>query len=398
MNTVRRAVVLGPDLRARGGAERVAVTMASELRANGYETFLAFPGDALDLDGIGTYFGVDLGGVRPVPLDHREKGLLGREELRILSEQLRWKRTLAQLRPDVFVNCLTASEMPPLAPVSLYYVHFPHRLETPGATGLRRAYVTGSRAVRSALTHRGRSFLAGYDIVANSSFTAQHVQSLWGRPAKVLHPPTSLVAVPDVERERRPWILGVGRFQDHVPGHPHKRQDAMIEAFMDLVDAGVTGWELHLAGSVGSREELKRLEDSAAGYAVVFHPDASWEELRDLYEGASVYWHAQGFGEERHVHPEAQEHFGITVVEALGAGLLPLVYDSAGPAEIVSPLSAPSTWRTLDELVALTQAKRNLDASAAAGERAAAVARSRDFGEAAFRERFSALIQGGTSR
>lgn len=398
MNTVRRAVVLGPDLRARGGAERVAVTMASELRADGYETFLAFPGDALDLNGIGTYFGVDLGGVRPVPLDHREKGLLGREELRILSEQLRWKRTLAQLHPDVFVNCLTASEMPPLAPVSLYYVHFPHRLETPGATGLRRAYVTGSRAVRSALTHRGRSFLAGYDIVANSSFTAQHVQSLWGRPAKVLHPPTSLAVVPDVEHERRPWILGVGRFQDRVPGHPHKRQDVMIEAFTALVDGGATDWELHLAGSVGSHEELRRLEDAAAGYPVVFHPDASWEELRNLYEQASLYWHAQGFGEDAQVRPEAQEHFGITVVEALGAGLLPLVYDAAGPAEIVRPLPAPSTWRTLEELVALTRAKGNLDAGTAAGERAAAVTRGGDFAEAAFRERFSALIESGTRR
>jgi hypothetical protein len=34
-------------------------------------------------------------------------------------------------------------------------------------------------------------------------------------------------------------------------------------------------------------------------------------------------------------NPEKMEHFGISVVEAIGNGLIPLVFDCAGPAEVL---------------------------------------------------------------
>ena len=54
-------------------------------------------------------------------------------------------------------------------------------------------------------------------------------------------------------------------------------------------------------------------------------------------------------------HPERFEHFGITVVEAMAAGAVPLVFGAGGPAEIVGTASTASTGDTLDELVEVSQ-------------------------------------------
>ena len=40
-------------------------------------------------------------------------------------------------------------------------------------------------------------------------------------------------------------------------------------------------------------------------------------------------------GEDAERHPERFEHFGISVVEAMAAGAVPLVFGAAGPGEIV---------------------------------------------------------------
>ena len=67
----------------------------------------------------------------------------------------------------------------------------------------------------------------------------------------------------------------------------------------------------------------------------MLHADASGAELRDLYGRASIFWHAAGLGEDPERHPDRYEHFGITTVEAMSAGAVPVVIDAAGQAEIV---------------------------------------------------------------
>ena len=56
---------------------------------------------------------------------------------------------------------------------------------------------------------------------------------------------------------------------------------------------------------------------------------------RDLYGRASIFWHAAGLGEDPERHPDRYEHFGITTVEAMSAGAVPVVIDAAGQVEIV---------------------------------------------------------------
>lgn len=179
---------------------------------------------------------------------------------------------------------------------------------------------------------RGFPWLDSYDrIVANSGYGATWVQRLWNRRCEVLVPAVSQ----RTGGEKRPIILSVGRFFAPERGHS-KKQLEMVEAFAQL-SAQFPDWELHLVGGCAEQDQpyLDAVRRAAAGLPVVFHIGATGEELDALYSAASIYWHATGLGEDLDADPERAEHFGITTVEAMSAGAVPIVMRAGGQLEIV---------------------------------------------------------------
>lgn len=354
MKPAPRATVLAPDLRARGGAERVALAFAAALRDLGYVVQLAVAGDAASVEEVSRYLGVDVSGVEAMALPE-VKLLCGLESLRTVLEERSWVRHIRRNRPDLFVNCLF--DATPVIPdaFNVYYVHFPHQPRPLRLPGVRGFYVRASESFRRAL-NGGRDFREAYGMyLANSLFTAGHVKELWGVEAEVLYPPCELIDTRGDVVDRERCILAVGRFQEHSPGRPHKNHAAMIEAFRRMPDLHAAGWSLRLVGSVGSRAEVERLQRHAQGLPVTFHMDLPLDELHEMYRTAQVYWHAQGFGHSTQADPQAQEHFGITVVEAMSAGLLPVVFASGGPSEIIEGTAGAFSWTSIDDLVEQTR-------------------------------------------
>lgn len=239
------------------------------------------------------------------------------------------------------------------------------------------------RAVPVLAGHTGRPHhLDTYDrILSNSRYTQRWVERLWGRESGLLHPPVGMVP----PGEKAPIILSVGRF--FLPGTGHnKKQLEMVEAFRRLVErGGADGWEYHLVGGCAPehRPYLDRIRAAAAGLPVVLHVDATGAELRDLYARASIFWHAAGLGEDPERHPDRYEHFGITTVEAMSAGAVPVVIDAAGQVEIVDQGVNGYRFATLDGLVAHTE-RLIADPAWRATLAAAAERRARDFGWDAF--------------
>ena len=74
------------------------------------------------------------------------------------------------------------------------------------------------------------------------------------------------------------------------------------------------------------------------------------------YRQAAVYWHAAGYGEDEERAPIRAEHFGITTVEAMAAGCVPVVVARGGQPELVTHGVDGFLWQTLDELGACTLA------------------------------------------
>ncbi|HEX5798193.1 MAG TPA: glycosyltransferase [Candidatus Saccharimonadales bacterium] len=97
-------------------------------------------------------------------------------------------------------------------------------------------------------------------------------------------------------------------------------------------------------------------------YPVYFHFDCFYSELKSLFNKAFIYWHATGYGSDPDEYPEKQEHFGITTVEAMSAGCIPVVIDSAGQQETVSHAENGFLWNSKNELIKYTKKAINLNA------------------------------------
>jgi glycosyltransferase involved in cell wall biosynthesis len=191
-------------------------------------------------------------------------------------------------------------------------------------------------------------------ICAISQFTREWIQRYWARESEILYPPV------DVEmfqpREKRNIILTVGRI---FAGSHNKKHLPMIETFKQLVDEGLPGWEFHITGSLSPepvhQDYYRRVVAAAQGYPIYVHPDAPLPELQALYGAARIYWHASGYGEDEQREPIKFEHFGITTVEAMSAGAVPVVIGKAGQLEVVEHNCSGLHWQTLDELAAFTR-------------------------------------------
>jgi glycosyltransferase involved in cell wall biosynthesis len=211
-------------------------------------------------------------------------------------------------------------------------------------------------AVMRSIPHAAavHDFLDSYDaVVANSAYTARWVGRLWNRDATVIAPPVR----PRAPGEKRRMILAVGRFFPNVSGHS-KKQLELVEAFRLACAQGLTGWELHLAGGCSDEERgyVETVRRAAVGLPVRFHVNARGKDLAELFAGATLFWHGAGLGEDPDRDPDRFEHFGISVVEAMSAGAVPLVYAHGGPAAIIGDGAAGVVYSTVEELAARTVA------------------------------------------
>jgi glycosyltransferase involved in cell wall biosynthesis len=77
------------------------------------------------------------------------------------------------------------------------------------------------------------------------------------------------------------------------------------------------------------------------------HPNIPFLDLVTLYEQSDIYWHASGFEE---TDPTKMEHFGITTVEAMAAGCVPVVIKKGGQIEIVEEGVSGLFWESKEEL------------------------------------------------
>lgn len=189
-------------------------------------------------------------------------------------------------------------------------------------------------------------------IFCNSFYTKLFIDKEIGPIATVIYPPVDLKPK-NLAKEN--IILHVGRFRvrETVTGiEDYKKQYIMVNAFKEMVDGGFKSWKFVLAVSVreGEEDKFDQLKKQAENYPIDFLINKSNDELWEIYSKAKIYWHASGFGEDLSLHPEAAEHFGISTVEAMGAGAVPVVINAGGQKEIVTDNENGLLWNELDEL------------------------------------------------
>ena len=232
------------------------------------------------------------------------------------------------------------NDVPPLSRArrSVAMVQFPHRTHS-GARG---------RLLRALRVSRAPAALASYErFICNSEFTRGHIRERLGVDAVVVPPPVELPASAPGPKE--PMILAVGRF---FRGWHSKNQHVLLDALAEL-DA--PGWHLVLAGGGDDPHYVEEIRRRADGLPAELRVDVPRDQLLELYARAALFWHAAGHGHDPRRHPERLEHFGITTVEAMAHGAVPLVLPAGGPAEVVEDGRTGAWWRTPSELAERTK-------------------------------------------
>ena len=190
------------------------------------------------------------------------------------------------------------------------------------------------------------------NIVCNSAFTKNVIDREYGVESVVLYPP---VSVSDFKSKRKEnMIIYVGRFSKLTQS---KRQDVLIKAFKSLSKSGINNWKLILAGGVevGVGNYIDELKKMSNGLNIEIIESPGFKTLKELYGKSRIFWSASGYGEDEIKFPEKVEHFGMTVVEAMSAGCIPVVYNAGGHKEIVRNESNGFLWDKIGDLLTKTK-------------------------------------------
>lgn len=228
-------------------------------------------------------------------------------------------------------------------------------------------------------------------ICSVSRFTQRWVKRYWNRESDLLYPPIDVENIAPLDKHD--VILSVGRFFD---GQHNKKHLELVEVFKKMCNEGLSGWRLILVGGTHKedlhREYLKRLIRTSEGYPISILTDIPFARLKQIYGISKLYWHATGIGEEEAKTPERFEHFGMSTVEAMTAGCVPVVIGKAGQVEIVDHGQNGFLWKKLDELE-----KRSLELISNEALRKslslAAIERSRYFSRQAFEQKLFGTVE-----
>lgn len=181
--------------------------------------------------------------------------------------------------------------------------------------------------------------------IYNSKFTQEIVEKHWPIKGQVIYPPVSIKQFK--LRKKKEQIISIGRFFGFTKS---KKHEVMIEGFRQLsANISAKGWSLHLCGGAanGDLQYIEQLKRLAKGLPVHLHPNIPFDQLVELTGESAIYWHAAGYGES---DPKLFEHFGISTVEAMAAGCVPVVINLGGQREIVNSGENGYLWNTLTEL------------------------------------------------
>jgi len=312
-----------------GGGERVAIhSMLAALRANHSVTLLS---EHFDEARVEDFFGCEGLFERVNRLTYPEfKPLIGSGFLlyqRILYHQRQFGKVLpGETRFDLVLGTQDIGYIPKLSAPIVQYCYFPEyfkHLESAPSSPLWRLYYGPARKF---YRQRARTISR---LISTSDYTKGFVKQIWGRESRTIYPPCPVDFYSSARQQKENLAVTVGRIV------PDKRMNLFIEIARNL-----PAMNFIIVGSVRSQNDAHyvSLKNAApSNLSIILSP---LRKVKDILGRAKVY-----------VHCMENEHFGITIVEAMAAGCVPVVHDSGGPKEIVTK-DVGFKWKNVREATA----------------------------------------------
>jgi glycosyltransferase involved in cell wall biosynthesis len=193
---------------------------------------------------------------------------------------------------------------------TIVYVHFPADLEFSHRRYLnswfKRLYIKPAKFISYNLDD-----IKTATIVTNSNYTKNLIFKTWNVESTVIYPPCPQYSFPLDQKmndnKNNNTICSLGRFT------PEKEYETILE-----IARKIPTKRFELVGSVTPDKiyYLDRLQKMAPNN-VIFHVNASIEEKMDVLLRSRAL-----------LHSFIGEHFGIAIIEAMSAGLIPVTHNS----------------------------------------------------------------------
>jgi glycosyltransferase involved in cell wall biosynthesis len=189
-------------------------------------------------------------------------------------------------------------------------------------------------------------------VLTNSEYTRKVISNAFHIDAKILYPPVDVDTFQKIgskSNQREDVILVISRIA------PDKQIENAIELARLLRLRGI-GKNMIIAGNLHDYDNhyyqqlRKMIADLGLSDCVSLQTNISFSKLVELMQLAKVYF-----------HPRIDEHFGISIVEAMASGLVPIVSDLGGHTEFVPPKYHFHTLGHAADLIALGFEATNLE-------------------------------------
>jgi len=308
--------VFCPTLNIYGGGEYVAIAIANTLAKNNRHVIL-FASNKINPQDIQTYFGETLHPnietlQQPTPFTPR--GLADFYQTIIHAYIAKSKcSTLI----DAFSNCVFPW-------TDITYIHFPYLNQHSFSKTF--PYLTHPRIQQAGTLPQVilEKNLVNYQkrlVLANSHYTAKEIQKYSNKPATVLYPPfpsTITNQNRDSAKGQKNLVVTVSRLDINK----------QLERIPQIASQTVPSTQFVIIGRLYNPAALTQLQTLTKKLGVAgrvhIYPNASAEQKIALLRKAKIY-----------LHTMVGEHFGISIVEAMSWGCLPIVHDSGGMREFV---------------------------------------------------------------
>ena len=168
-------------------------------------------------------------------------------------------------------------------------------------------------------------------IITNSNYTKNMIRAAWGMDASVIYPPCPQYSFPlGMQEKRGNVVCSMGRFT------PEKNYRIIIKIAQSLPDI-----RFELVGGVtqDKKSYLEKLKKNAPENTT-FHVNATVQEKIDILKKSKVL-----------LHSFIGEPFGIALVEAMSAGVIPVTHDS-GAAKVDSIVPDEFRYHDIDGAIA----------------------------------------------
>ncbi len=309
--------VFCPTLSVYGGGEFVAIALANALAQNNHKVIL-FTNQPVDAKAIKHYFGETLhpsieGIVQPTRFNPRE---LADFYQTIIHSYIAKEK--CRLFLDAYSNCVY-----PWTDIS--YIHYPYLNRD--AFSPKFPYLARPRIMQAGtMPHVAlEKNLMNYDtrlVMANSRYTAEEIKRYSGKTAEVLYPPfssaISAIGKGTVKDSQENLVVTTSRLE----------YNKLLERIPQIAALTNRNIQFAVIGRMHTKQTLENLQKLSKKLGVSdrvnFYPNAPAEQKIGLLKRAKLY-----------LHTMVGEHFGISIVEAMALGCIPVVHDSGGMREFV---------------------------------------------------------------